>query len=714
MSMTIDLLYDGEMTGRAALRPVPVTVIGTGSGSVGPQGPQGAPGPAGPRGEPGPAGAEGPRGEPGLPGGVGPRGLPGPAGEIGPPGPAGPQGPTGARGEAGTAGPQGEPGPAGAEGPQGDTGPPGVQGPPGPAGSSGEALPAGALMLIAAADPIPQGWTARASFDAGGVALRVIGREVAVASALRIASAETTRHIHSGHSLTDAYFGGGDGWPGVMQSLVQAQFQSASDDQDQYHLKSTIPGSATMWRWQHYNSSDVNPRDNADQFDTLVITERGLDTVGVSGPPAVGGEVLLEDVFYEMRFAINAWQNGRRTQRPPEFILWSIWPAIDWANWQDILASYEQRFKWRADYITWKMRQLFPDLPSDWRVWIIPGHRFIQRVVADMATGSAPGFTTAQDLHSDTIHPAPALSYGLSLVVQTVLYQRDFRTLLPDLYRPSAVTAEQQAYFARIAWEIASVYEPAGMGGTEGTTVHWQVGRDNDLFPTLTTPEAWATANHTVGVMPGATPTQPEPGGGGVPSDAAFRWAAAGGYIGPTLGTGPTPTIDGNILRFPNSESGFRIAQPLSGDCYFCARVRLPGTDVPTGHPQRDFFRIIGTNHGAWDSGYLRLRWHMGMQQFFLTHSSTGVSNDWDNETTVGRPAPRDQWVMIELGLTGTTLWMALNGEAAQEATIVGLHPNSTHVRLMAQDDYQPLLESTGLVLLDRTPSETERATIRL
>ncbi|MDT9694351.1 hypothetical protein Q5762_39650, partial [Streptomyces sp. P9(2023)] len=78
------------------------------------------------------------------------------------------------------------------------------------------------------------------------------------------------------------------------------------------------------------------------------ITERGLDTVGVSGPPAVGGEVLLGDVFYAMRFAIYAWQNGRRTQRPPEFILWSIWPAIDWANWQVILASYEQRFKWRA------------------------------------------------------------------------------------------------------------------------------------------------------------------------------------------------------------------------------------------------------------------------------------------------------------------------------------------------------------------------------
>ena len=328
----------------------------------------------------------------------------------------------------------------------------------------------------------------------------------------RLASTAATRHIHSGHSLTDSYFAGGD-WPGTMQLMTQAQFPDVTfaNDPNDRHYKSTMPGSATWWRWQYYNTVDLNPRDNMDQFDALVITERGLDNIGVADEST---EVLLEDIFYEMRFALRTWQQGRKTERPTEFILWSIWPAINWANTGAILRDYERRFKFRADYITWKMRQLYPDLPANWRVWICPGSLYIERLHADVLAGIVPGIAPASTglplrvlygdgSGEDYIHLSLAACYGASCMMQTMLYQRDLRTI-PNMMRPAYITAQQAEYFQRIAWEICRSYEPAGMGGTQGAAPAWTLAQHGDMYSTLTTPAQWETAEHTVGVMPGA------------------------------------------------------------------------------------------------------------------------------------------------------------------------------------------------------------------
>ena len=109
---------DGELglySGEKLLSSVVVSGGGEG-GMQGPPGPEGPPGPPGEKGEPGeqgPQGEPGPAGPPGKDGAPGPEGAPGPAGEAGPQGLPGPEGPEG---------PQGEPGPAGPAGPQGEKG----------------------------------------------------------------------------------------------------------------------------------------------------------------------------------------------------------------------------------------------------------------------------------------------------------------------------------------------------------------------------------------------------------------------------------------------------------------------------------------------------------------------------------------------------------------------------------------------------------------
>jgi len=112
---------DGELglySGEKLLSSVVVSGGGEG-GMQGPPGPAGPPGEKGEPGEQGPPGVQGPQGEPGPAGPPGKDGAPGPEGA---PGPAGEAGPQGLPGPEGPEGPQGEPGPAGPAGPQGEKG----------------------------------------------------------------------------------------------------------------------------------------------------------------------------------------------------------------------------------------------------------------------------------------------------------------------------------------------------------------------------------------------------------------------------------------------------------------------------------------------------------------------------------------------------------------------------------------------------------------
>lgn len=121
----------------------------SGTGGVGPPGPQGPaggigpPGESGSDGEAGPPGAPGPQGNPGASGSPGAQGVPGVTvfpmdGEDGDPGPPGPPGIAGTPGATGATGATGPAGPMGIWlGVDGDDGLPGPPGPVGPTGAAG-------------------------------------------------------------------------------------------------------------------------------------------------------------------------------------------------------------------------------------------------------------------------------------------------------------------------------------------------------------------------------------------------------------------------------------------------------------------------------------------------------------------------------------------------------------------------------------------------
>ena len=107
---------------------------GSGSGSVGPQGPSGSMGPQGPKGDQGDKGDIGLQGPTGSIGLTGPQGIQGLKGDKGDTGLTGLQGPSGSIGLTGSQGIQGIQGISGSIGPRGLTG---LQGPPGTNGTNG-------------------------------------------------------------------------------------------------------------------------------------------------------------------------------------------------------------------------------------------------------------------------------------------------------------------------------------------------------------------------------------------------------------------------------------------------------------------------------------------------------------------------------------------------------------------------------------------------
>lgn len=313
--------------------------------------------------------------------------------------------------------------------------------------------------------------------------------------ARRRASTALQRSIHSGHSLTDAYIQSGP-WPGHLRRIAA---EIGIPDPASKLVKSTIPGSPLHWRWSH-PVEDMRPRDpTADarrdiaDFDTLVLAEAGP-------PPRLGHAAdlpaLRRSLDHLCRFAASAIEKGDGGRGARDIALWSIWPSLtlwrperpDWtAAWQDFpdagaaLTGYDESSRYLADHASHSLRQAYPALPADWRIWVFPGHRFIARLWQDGPVGAISGGLTLPSLFDDDIHPGQACGFGLACLMITCLYQTDLRQ--KRLSAPAGVSPALRDYFATIAWQIASSYAPAGLGGSEAAQPIWQAGRDPDLLP---------------------------------------------------------------------------------------------------------------------------------------------------------------------------------------------------------------------------------------
>lgn len=331
----------------------------------------------------------------------------------------------------------------------------------------------------------------------------IIVTEIAVAvpvepeepvTAVRTASTSTDLKVHSGHSLVDTYINEGESFPGYLPELFQEQFGDNAWVFEGTDYKDTLPGSPMSVRWNDAN----DPRGavlGISRYQTMVVTE--------GGPPfrlnaQNTAEYITGTLVYAMNFAENAYRNGDNGNGA-ESILWSIWPNVTgWltnnpqvetqgANWRDlggfrpVTVEYGRTFRYIADYVSWKMQQIHPELAGNYRMWMFPGHAWFVRVYDDIRAGLVPGMTSHLDLFRDDIHPNPTGSYALAVFMHTMLYQVDAR---PLTYRPSFVSAPLDAYFKRVAWEIANSEESVGMGGTANAAPVFIGGTTPDPMPT--------------------------------------------------------------------------------------------------------------------------------------------------------------------------------------------------------------------------------------
>jgi hypothetical protein len=206
---------------------------------------------------------------------------------------------------------------------------------------------------------------------------------------------------------------------------------------------------------------------------------------------------MTDTLDYLCRFAANSLENGNGGEGAKDIILWSIWPSLTmWrperpyhlGSWEEIadfrsaLPEYGKSFQFMADYASWKMRRFYPSLHDDWRIWVFPAHLWMQRVWDDIQAEMVPDLTNMQDLFVDDIHPNTIAGYGLACLMTTCLYQIDL-SKIRRLHSPDGVSLQLKAYFATLAWDIATSYAPVGMNGHLERTSVWNAAEMTDPLP---------------------------------------------------------------------------------------------------------------------------------------------------------------------------------------------------------------------------------------
>lgn len=540
----------------------------------------------------------------------------------------------------------------------------------------------------------------------GAVAIATVGEPVPPSEYPRVASGNATRSIHSGHSLTDAYIHYGP-YPTFFGNVIASFGITAPETK---FLKAVVPGSSIQARWEHdaerFPDPATSPIRGAGDFDMLMITE-------VSPPAFVTDENTMtpsQDHF--MRFAANMIENGRGN----EVIIWSNWPDLagitgytgwDGMSFRQSLPHFGNTARYMADYATYKMHQLYPALPDDWRVWIIPGHAFMMRLYDDVGAGIVPGVTDIAQLFDDDpndgvvdgIHPNPNLMYGLACFAATCMYQVNLTTNNDTWIAPAythtngsqwpAVSQALAEYFWQMSWDVATDYEPVGMGGTTQSTPQWTLATDGDLFPD------WTLDDPDTG---GGVDPEPEPEPGELPDDLM-------GMITPTSVTGfafapALPAAVGGV-RTMTTEHG--VAAP--GVRYMAIRARRdvggPILSGMTVNPLASFYgapAVIAAGStgivagGGWIAQVLR----PGLEPEFAV---------------LGSPLGTDpHTVEIWYDQATNTVYGSLDGDATVSTAMDGAGYDLAHLSLN-KDGYG--FEMISFTALARIPTDGERESIR-
>lgn len=293
----------------------------------------------------------------------------------------------------------------------------------------------------------------------GALVLAVFG-EAAQADALhpmpaRKPSPIQVMQIHSGHSLTDTYMS----WPWPGRLTLATEKLPGSNAHNSIG-KSTIPGAALSWRWGN-SSGDPDARLDIARFELLVTTE----SVPLSPDP---GAFEVDTLDWLDKWVAHAWKNGNGGAGA-EVMLYSTW--VWWRNAEDTGPDGEAHIPFRErleiDGARWEAMQdrANANRPEGMPlIYMIPGHRLMMRIYDDIEDKAAPGLSSIGDIFFDDIHLNDLGHYAITVLVYAVIYQRD-PVEVPDrlAVKEDTLTKEQAKYFKKIAWEVATTYNRAGV-----------------------------------------------------------------------------------------------------------------------------------------------------------------------------------------------------------------------------------------------------------
>lgn len=515
----------------------------------------------------------------------------------------------------------------------------------------------------------------------------------------------------SGHSLMDAWLDVGGYFRIIRNSLV-----TPSDvGYGVKVFKDTVPGSPLLYRRTH--DSRISEYPNTHWFgseedmallDCFITTEGGPFPRYDTPSDAASFRDTLENGLWFFDRAITFGRGGLGAE--------GVWQTINtwydgvpaWGNmtFRNVMIEHEKSSHYWVGYWEWKLRQIHPTLPEAYRIPILPLHRLWIRLIDDMENEAVPGFTSIDQLFSDTIHPSGMGAYASAMLAYAMLYQTDPRGMetyvAGGLYDPIAaenfgkwpVPASApsgfHSYICGVVMDILLAYEPAGMGGADRGQETWYDPADGDPLE--------------------GGGGEPEPGEGALPDDVAITWTADG-YTGPAK-TGVEPVISDGIVIFDLSGGqGVTVNLPTSGQCHFVAALRVP--QVPEPSSQAGLITCL-ISSGEWSkpSASVAVRFTFSPAGVYAQYSPT---TSWEGDITAdaGR-AEASGWIVVSFTMSSDLLssYRPLDGSPVS----VPIDPPmaaASQVRLMLPDGSLGLVEVAGLALLIREPTEIEVTEMR-
>lgn len=386
----------------------------------------------------------------------------------------------------------------------------------------------------------------------------------------RLASTASSVALMSGHSLVDDAVSGNPG-EGETTSPMYYLRDSIYDDAtavDARIVSVTIPGSPLRFHWENVQRPwGEAARTRIDEANTLLVTG-GTAVDGSAGPNETDpGRQALWLLFVEnlLNFAEQAFFYGDDANGA-ELILYSNWVELNTTEpggFRGMLDHQEEAYNTAADYVTWKMKQLYPGVvPDTYRVWVAPGHEVMKRLWDYHQATGLPGITSFDELFVDNIHADHLGDYAVACMVTSMMYQYNFAADAGAWVTPQIASNTAYADLVQqMAWDIVNDEARCGLGGQTYGISDWEDGVTADYLPSR------AAISDTDAPIFGEWPTLTIDTGAS-PSDGSVG-TVYDVYAGTTLGPGPittTVTLTQAGVDVTGSISGGQFTSTAEGE----------------------------------------------------------------------------------------------------------------------------------------------------